>query len=181
MSDSIFVDVQGTKVEGRLVHRSRADIVVEIVSPYGGMTDARHIPYFAMGDPANDFRGPLGDARAASLLTGLYLLARFVEENQARLKSRVGEMDGAIAKLDLEQFLPESKFREIRRNLRTQRRDGLLDGKSCQRLLVRARKKVEACQREIWHLEERFFTANFPMVVPVGTRDEVLAALRSPA
>ena len=86
MSDSIFVDVQGTKVEGRLVHRSRADIVVEIVSPYGGMTDARHIPYFAMGDPANDFRGPLGDARAASLLTGLYLLARFVEENQGAVE-----------------------------------------------------------------------------------------------
>ena len=38
---------------------------------------------------------------------------------------------------------------------------------------------MEARQREVRHLEEDFFKTNFPMIVPVGTRDEVLAILRS--
>jgi hypothetical protein len=82
---------------------------------------------------------------------------------------------------DPEQFLPKSHIQEIRGGLRRQLREGVLDNKSYQQRLVQARRKVEARQREIWHLEEKFFKANFPMIVPVGTREEVLAILRSPA
>ena len=179
MSDSVSVDVEGAKVEGRVVHRSRADIIVEIVSPYGGMTSGCHFPYFVMGDPANDFRGPLGDIRAASLLTELYLLAGFVEGNKAQLRGQVAEMDAAVERLDPERFLTEDEYRRIRRELRARLRNGLLDNKSYQQLLVQARKKVKARQWEIHRLEKDFVKCNFPMVVPVGTREEVLEMLRS--
>ena len=63
-------------------------------------------------------------------------------------------------------------------NLRTRLHDGSVDNKVYQQRLVQTREKVEARQREIRKLGEDFFKTNFPMIVPVGTRDEVLAILR---
>ena len=180
MSESISISVEGVTVEGEVIHRSRRDIALRIVSPYQGLTAGQHIPAIAPIPLEYNYQGPLGDETAASLLKGLYRLGRLVEENKALLKSRAAEMDAAIDRLDQERFSPESAFREIRHDLRTRLRNGSLDNKVYQQLLVQARKKVEARQREIWHLEEDFFKTNFPMIVPVGTRDDVLAILRSP-
>ena len=179
-SENIVVNAEGVTVEGEVIHRSRRDIALHIVSPYQGLTTGRHIPAFARIPQEYDYCGPHGDETAAALLKELYQLGRFVEENKARLRSRVAEMDAAIERLDQEQFSPENKFREVRRDLRTQLRNGSLGNKVYQQRLVQTRTKVKARQREIWHLEEDFFKTNFAMIVPVGTCDEVLAILRSP-
>jgi hypothetical protein len=181
MSDSIFVDVEGARIEGRVVHRSQRDILISIVFPYRGLTTGLHIAAFAPVPPEHDFSGRHGDETSAGLLTGLYRLGKFIDENKESLRKKAAEMDSAIERLAPEQFLPHDHIQEIGRDLRKQLRQGLLDNKCYQQRLVQARKKVKARQSEIWHLEERFFTANFPMIVPVGTREEVLALLRSPA
>ena len=180
MPESISVSFEGVRVEGEVIHRSRRDIVLRIVSSYQGLTAGQHIPAIAPIPPEYNYQGPLGAETAASLLRGLYRLGRLIEENKPMLRSRAAEMNAAIERLDQDRFSPESVLREIRRDLRIQLRDGSLDNKVYQQLLVQARKKVEARQREIWHLEEDFFKTNFPMIVPVGTRDDVLAILRSP-
>jgi hypothetical protein len=180
MSESISINVEGVTVEGEVIHRSHRDIALGIVSPYQGLTTGRHIPAFARISQEHDYCGPYGDETAAALLKELYQLGRFVEENKALLRSRVAEMDAAIERLDQERLLPENEFHEVRRDLRTQLCNGSLDSKVYQQCLVQARKKVKARQREIWHLEEDFFKTHFPMIVPVGTRDEVLTILRSP-
>jgi hypothetical protein len=179
MSEGIFIDVDGIRIEGEILHRSRADIAVRIVSPYQGITTGLHIPYFGMANPANDFRGPRGDCTAAQLLDDLYRLCTHVEKNREVLKIRVAEMDLAIENLDRDRFLPESAFRQIRADLRSQLRSGRIDNKVYQQRLVQARKGTQERQREIRRLEEDFFKANFPMIVPVGTRDEVLTVLRT--
>ena len=179
MSESVSISVEGVTVEGEVTHRSNRDIALRIASPYQGLTTGRHIAAFARIPPERDYRGPHGDETVASLLSELYRLGKFVEKNERPLRSRVAEMDAAIERLDRERFLPKSGFQEVRRDLRTRLRNGSLDSKVYQRLLVQARRKVEARQREVRHLEEDFFKTNFPMIVPVGTRDEVLAILRS--
>lgn len=179
MCESVSIEVDGIRIEGAILHRSRADIVVRIVSPYQGVTTGLHIPYFGLANPSNDFRGLYGDRTAAQLLDDLYHICAHVEENKEVLKIRVAEMDEAIESLDHGQFLPESAFREIRRDLRSQLRGGRIDSKVYQQRLGQARKRMREREREIWRLEEAFFKVNFPMIVPVGTRDEVLAMLRT--
>ena len=84
-----------------------------------------------------------------------------------------------IESLDQERFSRESVFREVRRDLRTRLPIGNLDNKVYQQLLVQAKKKVETRREEIRRRQGDFFETNFPMIVPVGTRDDVLAILRS--
>jgi hypothetical protein len=180
VSDRIFVDVEGARVEGRVV-RSRRQIDVRIVSPYQGLTAALHVAAFIPIPPAPDLGGPQGEATAAGMLAGLYRVGKFVEENKESLRKKTAEMDAAVERLDPEQFMSESRFREIRRDLRAQLRKGIINNKSCQPRLIQARTRAVERQRVIWHLEEQFFKSNFPMSVPVGTRDEVLAILRSSA
>ena len=178
MCETVSIEVDGIRIEGAILHRSRADIVVRIVSPYQGVTTGLHIPYFALADPARDYRGPHGNRTAARLLDDLYRLCTHIEKNKERLKTRVAQMDIAIANLDRERFLAEDAFRGIRRDLRTQLRRGQIDNKVYQQRHVEAKKRTRERHRETHRLEQDFFEANFPMVVPVGTRDEVLALLR---
>lgn len=154
MSESISINVEGMTVEGEVVHRSRRDIFMRIVSPYRGLTAGLHIAAFIPIPPAPDFSGNHGDETCDSLLKGLYQIGRLVEENKPVLRSRAAEVDAAIERLDQERFSPESVFREVRRDLRIRLRSGSLGNKVYQQLLVQARKKVEARQREIWRLEE---------------------------
>jgi len=179
MFERISIDVAGIRVEGEIVFRSRSDIDVRIVSPYRGITAGLHMAYFFMGDPANDYRGPRGDQTAAELLEELYELGKFIAENKQDLRRHLDETDAAIERLDQEQFFPEHKFCDIRRDLRGQLRGGIIDNKVYQRLLVQAKKKTEARRWEIWRLVGEFFDTCFPMIVPVGTRDDVQAVLRS--
>ena len=179
MSESISMVVDGMNVEGEIVHRSGSDLEVRITSPYQGISRGMHIPYFARADPARDYRGPHGDGTALGLLKSLFLLGKFLEEDMCILKTRLVEMDAAIASLDQERFSRESVFREVRRDLRARLLSGSLDNKVYQQLLVQAKKKVETHRDEIWRLGGDFFEWNFPMIVPVGTRDDVLAILRS--
>jgi len=179
MSESIAIDVDGIRVEGAILHRSRADIAVRIVSPYQGITTGLHIPGFGLANPDNDFRGQHGGRAAAGLLDSLYRLCQHIEENREQLRARVAKMDTSIESLEPDRFMPDNVFREIRGDLRRQLRAGRIDNKVYQQRLVQARKKMQARHGEIWRLEEDFFKANFPMIVPVGTRDEVLAVLRA--
>jgi hypothetical protein len=179
MSERVFISVEGMSVEGEVTHRSPRDIAVLILSPYRGLTAGRHVAAFVPLPPERDFCGPHGDEIIVELLEGLYRLGRFVEGHGESLRAKAAELDVATERLDPERFLTESSFRQVRRDLRARLRDGSLDGRTYQERLGKARKKVKARQQEIHRLQEGFFGSCFPMVVPVGTREEVLAVLRT--
>jgi hypothetical protein len=74
----------GKEVKGVISFRSEADIVVEITSPYTGLTGGRHIPYFSR--PHNSFMTDYGNTTAKSILSHLYDLSRYMEDNLKFLK-----------------------------------------------------------------------------------------------
>ena len=162
MSESISIVVDGMNVQGEIVHRSGSDIEVRITSPYQGMSRAMHIPALCRINPSIDFRGLLGDETAVGLLKGLFLVHKFVEENTKVLKTRLVEMDMAIANLDPHRFLPDSAFREIRRDLRNELHKGRIDNKVYQQRLIQAKKRLQDRHREIWRIEGRLFQEQLP-------------------
>ena len=179
MPESIFIEIDDARVEGEILHRSRADIEVRIVAPYRGIATGMHIPYFAMANPDNDYRKPHGDRTAARLLEDLYRFGKHVEDNREQLSVRLAELDAAIENLDPNRFPPEGAFLAIRRGLRAQMRNGSIDSKEYQRRLGRARKRARDRSTEIRRLESDFFRSHFPLHAPVWTRDEVRTLLRS--
>jgi len=70
----------GIEIHGLITFRSDADINVEIVSPYKGITAGLHIPYFSR--PYHSFLTEYGDRTAENLLKYLYELGKYMEDNQ---------------------------------------------------------------------------------------------------
>ena len=165
----ISIEVDGVVVEGEITHRSEHDIVVE----YQGLRTGMHIPAFATYPKERCYTGPHGDKTAADLLKELYQLRTYIDKNKEVLKTNIAKMDANIEALDPEQFFTKEKFQETRIELRKQLRAGL-DKKEYQRLHVQARKKMEARNSEIWKIKDVFFQSNFPMIVPLCSRNGVL-------
>lgn len=179
MPESISIEIDGVRVEGEILYRSRADIEVRIVAPYRDITTGMHIPYFAMVNPDLDYRKPHGDRTAARLLEELYRFGKHIEDNREQLSVRLAELDAAIENLDPNRFPPENAFLEIRHALRAQLHNGSIDNTVYQQRLGQAKKKVRDRYMEIRRLESTFFQTNFPLQAPIWTRDEVVTLLRS--
>ena len=70
----------GEEVNGTITFRSELDICVKITSPYKGLSRCKHIPYFSR--PHNSFMTDYGKSTAKSILSHLYELGRYLEDNR---------------------------------------------------------------------------------------------------
>ena len=70
----------GEEIKGVISFRSESDISVKITSPYKGLSGGRHIPYFSR--PDNSFMTDYGKSTAVSILSRLYELGRYIEDNR---------------------------------------------------------------------------------------------------
>ncbi len=70
----------GPEVKGVITFRSESDISVEITSPYKNLSGGRHIPYFSRSQ--NSFMTEYGKSAAISILSDLYELGHYIEENR---------------------------------------------------------------------------------------------------
>ena len=70
----------GKVVKGLITFRSESDIRIEITSPYMGLSGERHIPYFSR--PYHSFMTDYGKSTAKSILSHLYELGRYIEDNR---------------------------------------------------------------------------------------------------
>ena len=75
----VTIEVDGIKVKGQITHRSEPDISITISSPYQGLSNGLHIPYFSR--PIHSFLTEYGDRTAENLLKYLYELGSYMEEN----------------------------------------------------------------------------------------------------
>jgi hypothetical protein len=61
--------------------------------------------------------------------------------------------------------------------LRKQVKNGDIDNKQYQELTGPLRKETEKLELQISLLKDSFFEDNFPMIIPVGVRDEIIDIL----
>ena len=80
----IQIKINGVNVKGVILHRSEADIFIEITEPYTNMGSGCHIPYFSR--PINSFLTEYGDKMAENLLKYLYELGWYMETNRKFIK-----------------------------------------------------------------------------------------------
>jgi hypothetical protein len=80
----VSIEVDNVQVIGKITHRSEADIVEKIISPYAELSTGLHIPYFSR--PFHSFLTEYGDHTAETLLKYLYELGKYMEENEKFLK-----------------------------------------------------------------------------------------------
>ena len=74
----ITINVNNVRVIGEITHRSEADIVVKIISPYQQLSNGLHIPYFSR--PYHSFLAEYGDRTAENLLKYLFELGLYLGE-----------------------------------------------------------------------------------------------------
>ncbi len=162
--------IDGTEVEGSIIHRSSSDIRIRIEKPYENILGGCHIPWFARS--FHSFDGDDGDAEAKRILEELFNIGKYLDENLGNLKEKLtcvkDKINGLAAKM-----LYGDKFDEEKRQLKISLKQGDIDDKEYQ-IKLRALKKefkqfdleAQACMN--WFFEQ------FPMEVPFRTREEVL-------
>lgn len=91
MDNRISIVINNVVVIGEITHRSRRDIVVEILEPYWGISNCKHIPCFASS--LKDYTGEYGVAVAKQLLNQVYTISKEAEELAPKLKALLKKME----------------------------------------------------------------------------------------
>ena len=81
---SFHIAVGGIEVEGIVIHRTDADLIIQIVDPYTDLSSGCHIPYFSR--PINSFLTDYGISMAENLLKYLYELGEYMVKNNKFIK-----------------------------------------------------------------------------------------------
>lgn len=169
----IKILVDEVAVEGQIIHRSAADIIIKITNPFENLTTGRHIPNF--GRPYSSFEGEYGDERAKDLLKDLYDIALYIDTNMARIRENLDHAKNSIRnipdKFEREEFY--AKRKELRQLLRKKE----LDNVAYQKELTIWRKKNEEYELKVYRIMNAFFDDNFPMTIPYRMDAEVLDIL----
>jgi len=171
----VQTNVEGVVVEGRM-RKSCGDLDVTITRPFHWLSGGSHIMALARGRIS--FDGEYGDACAKEILNDLYHLGCFVRDHMKMLQWECRQVSKRGVARMLELNL--SDFSDDKAALRKRLRSGEIDNKTYQRLFTELLKKKEDCSQERRRAEDQFFEKQFPMVVPRGTRKQVLDILNEP-
>jgi hypothetical protein len=159
------IEIEGT------ASRLSGDYGVTIIKPYCNLSGGCHIPYFARG--LYTYEGDYGDASIRETLKELYTLGKFLAREMKNLKEKLKYYNGIMTKLSSE-MMDEQGFKLKRIDLKKRLRDGEIDNKEYQKTLTPLRKEYEELGSKISDQKWSFFEENFPMVVPIGTGQQVL-------
>lgn len=172
----IKTEIDGVEVEAKVCHRSSRDFQIEITKPYQSIQGGLHIPHFSGG--RFSFDGEYGDQRILHELNRLYGLGSYLADNMDVLREKVRDLDKEIARVSAGK-ITKDEFKEIRRKLRRQLKRGEITNRYHQKVLRWWKNELNSLDMHIFlNLEDPFFENNFPMVVPCGTRKQVLKILR---
>ena len=116
MDNLVRIIVNNVVVIGKITNRSRRDITVEIIVPYQGVRNSKHIPCFAR--PLKDYTGEYGVEVAKQLLNQLYSISKEAEELAPKLNTlskKMKELKANNLKIaeenEMHKRLLRSKFR----------------------------------------------------------------------
>lgn len=174
-AQEISTTVDGVQVRGVITHRSGSDIDVRITSPYQNISRGLHIPYFAR--KVHSFIGSRGDEAAVHLLRGIYEIAGFIAVNHPGLSDEFARLNA-----DIDQMKSEiDELNDRKANLRAALKHGELDARIYETELSRIRRLFRECKNMISRRIGDFFESHFPMPVPEGTREDVIAIMEGRA
>ena len=169
--------IDGVEVEYTILHRTSNDFELEITSPFQNITGGLHIMNLARRHCS--FDGEYGDERILQVINNVYGLGRFIAENITYLKEQAVLLDQNVEALTTGS-ITEGEFKEIRRKSRRQLRKGEISERYHQRILRWWKGELDrvSLERELYYIDP-FFEKNFPIIVPHGTREQVLEILRN--
>lgn len=170
----IKITVDGVEVEGRIVNRSEADIDITIIKPYINIFNGLHIPCF--GRPYCSYTGEYGDKTAEILLKRTFIFARFLDENKQELKHECQKLQKEIDEISIKKVVDDD-LREERKVSRKKLRQGQISLSDHQKRLSALRKEISQYSFIVWNKTDKFFENNFPDIIPVGTRDNIIEIL----
>ena len=170
MYTKIETIIDGQKVEGEITHCSASEIIVKITQPYQNVSRGLHFPHFVRSHMR--FDSDLGGKIAKDLLESIYHLCSFIFENMDSLTAQYLKIQKRIKYLeakDVSDYVFKSRRLELRKSLK----NGRVNNIEYQKRLAAIRReheKFELKKRMIWSV----FFEDFPMIVPVGTRKDIL-------
>jgi hypothetical protein len=172
--NKIEIGIDGITVRGEILYRSSRDFDIKIISPFKNLSGGCHIPVFAALH--HTFNSEYGDEAIADELHFLYDLGKILKSESENLNRALKQLRQDIEKISAE-MVTEKEFRKIRLLLRKQVKNGDIDNKQYQELTGPLRKETEKLELQISLLKDSFFEDNFPMIIPVGVRDEIIDIL----
>jgi hypothetical protein len=173
----LTIRVGGQEVIGEVLHQSRRDIAVRILTPYHGFVTGLHVPYF--GASYVSFEGERGEQEGRYLLRQLYELGCFLERNQSRLADAWAEF--CTARSPVGPNPCQDGLLAERRDLRSALRRGELTPTQYQTALGEERRKHQEHEMIRFRTLRDFFVGNFPMTLGVDLENQVIAVLEGRA
>jgi len=162
--------IDGTEVEGIITHRSSRYIGIRIEKPYQNISGGCSIPYFMIS--LGSFDGDDGDREAKRILEELFSMGKYLDKNLGNLKEKLTCVKDRINSLAA-QMMDLDKFHEEKRQLKIRFKKGDIDNKEYGQKLRALKKELAQFEAASRTCMNPFFE-QFPVVVPVGTREEVL-------
>lgn len=173
ISKTIQTTVNGVEVEG-YSEASFHNIKTTITKPFMNISESWHIPYFAQGHLS--YHGELGDLRAQESLVDCYWAADYVHRKEEMLKRKYQEFRERKAEVS-EGRTTDGEFKLKRYTMKHQLKSGDVSNRAYQRKIGLMRQEVEALNKGLWKLEDKFFEAYFPMSVFGSMRASVTEIL----
>lgn len=170
----ISINVRDIKVTGVITCKTIRCIDVQITQPYHNLSGGSCIPYFAIAHCS--FSGKYGEDRCKEILYDLFELGDYIFKNIELLQKKIKKYDEINNKLSQEMITYED-FKKQRIVLRKRMRFKEIDNLEYQKLLLPLAKESRNLDFKIGMILNEFFDNNFPMIVPVSARDEVLNIL----
>lgn len=168
---NIEIKIEDTTVKGIITHRSSCGFLVKIIEPYQNISCGSHIPYFAREHIT--FDGEYGDERIIETLGFLYSIGKYLDKEMDNLKTKFVQMNDKIQELTAI-MITDEKFKIKREELRKRLKAKEMNNIEYQKKLTPIRKDRETLELKIWELQDKYFEDNYPMTIPVGTREELL-------
>lgn len=126
------------------MRQTSSSLEVSITKPYRNLSRRAAISFFARHKP---FVGAHGEEMAVRTLTDLYRLGCYLEEEMGRLRA---EYRGVKAAIDaLPGGVDAGAYREARKRLRQQLREGQLGSKAYQEALQALRKRQQDFEGQV--------------------------------
>ena len=141
----ITILIDNIKVKGEVLWHQSYDFQIKIISPFYNISGGGHIAHIVRKDMNYD--GEQGVERMRRELNDIYALGVYLEQEMKGLKENWASYEEKISGLESE-VMNEDEFRKIKIQARKRLRDGEIEQREYQQLLMQRRKETDSITAE---------------------------------
>lgn len=146
MNNIVSFDIDGCEIEGVITLRTACDIVVEMIKPYVGLSECRHMMHLvAMSD--RSYRKDFGIETAIRLLREMYQKGKAIEDNFEELHQMYKSFDKNRSYLKII-TRKEELAKEIQ-SIKEARLSGLISNKEAAMKIQPLRNEEGRCKKDM--------------------------------